>query len=132
MAVMLTAKTQVKVGELVVKNLTSVPSFSETKSTIEVTALEHEARVYIAGLKEPADSLEFSGYYDGAEFKKLRDLAEAGEQEIEITLPDGVKITFTGDVSVAIGELAVGEATTFTMAVTPKTEIDFDFSAIQE
>lgn len=45
MAIMLTAKTQVKVGELIVKNITSVPSFSETKSTVEVTSLENEARV---------------------------------------------------------------------------------------
>lgn len=131
MAIMLTAKTQVKVGELIVKNITSVPSFSETKSTVEVTSLENEARVYIAGLKEPAESLEFQGYYDGVEFKKLRDLAEAGEQSIEIKLPDGVVISFTGDVSVAIGELAVGEATTFTMRVTPKTEIAFNFTALQ-
>lgn len=50
MAIMLTAKTKVQVGDLVVKNITSVPSFSETKSTVEVTSLENEARVYIAGL----------------------------------------------------------------------------------
>ena len=55
MAIMLTAKTKVQVGDLVVKNITSVPSFSETKSTVEVTSLENEARVYIAGLKEPAE-----------------------------------------------------------------------------
>ena len=83
-------------------------------------------------VKEPAESLEFQGYYDGAEFKKLRDLAEAGEQEIQITLPDGVVISFTGDVSVAIGELSVGEAVQFTMAVTPKTDIAFNFEALQQ
>ena len=47
---MLTAKTKVVIGDLEVKNLTSVPAFNETKSTIEVTTLENEARVYIAGL----------------------------------------------------------------------------------
>lgn len=77
-------------------------------------------------------ALEFQGYYDGAEFKKLRDLCEAGEQPIEIKLPDGVVISFTGDVSCAIGELSVGEAATFTMAVTPKTEIAFNFTALQQ
>ena len=83
-------------------------------------------------MKEPAESLEFQGYYDGVEFKKLRDKAEAGEQEIQITLPDGVVISFTGDVSVAIGELSVGEATTFTMSVTPKSEIAFNFEALAQ
>ena len=77
-------------------------------------------------------ALEFQGYYDGVEFKKLRDKAEAGEQEIQITLPDGVVISFTGDVSVAIGELAVAEATTFTMSVTPKSEISFNYDALAQ
>ena len=45
MAIMLTAKTKVQVGDLVVKNISNVPSFSETKSTVEVTSLENEARV---------------------------------------------------------------------------------------
>lgn len=47
---MLSAKTKVELGDLVVKNLTSIPSFNETKSTLEVTTLDNEARVYISGL----------------------------------------------------------------------------------
>lgn len=133
MAIQLSAKTEVKVGELVVKNLTSIPSFSEQKSTVEVTSLDNEGRVYINGLKEPNESLEFSGFYDGAEFKKLRDLAEQGGQhEIQIKLPDGVTISFTGEISVAIGELSVGEAMTFVLAITPNTDVTFDFTAIGE
>ena len=49
MAIMLSAKTQVKVGDLIVKNITSVPSFSEQKATVETTSLENEGRTYIAG-----------------------------------------------------------------------------------
>lgn len=132
MAIMLSAKTKVMIGELHVKNLTSVPAFNETKATLEVTSLDNEARVYISGLKEPAESLEFSGYYEAAEFKKLRDLAEqGGQQDISIELPDGLVISFKGEISVGLGEIAVGEAPTFTLAITPGTELDFDFSACE-
>ena len=42
---MLSAKTKVELRELVVKNLTSIPAFNETKATLEVTTLDNEARV---------------------------------------------------------------------------------------
>ena len=133
MAIMLSAKTKVMIGDLHVKNLTSVPAFNETKATLEVTSLDNEARVYISGLKEPAESLEFSGYYEAAEFKKLRDLAEqGGQKDISIELPDGLVISFKGEISVGLGEIAVGEAPTFTLAITPATELDFDFSACED
>jgi hypothetical protein len=132
MAIMLSAKTKVMIGDLHVKNLTSVPAFNETKATLEVTSLDNEARVYISGLKEPAESLEFSGYYEAAEFKKLRDLAEqGGQQDVSIELPDGLVISFKGEISVGLGEIAVGEAPTFTLAITPGTEFEFDFSACE-
>lgn len=128
---MLSAKTKVELGELVVKNLTSIPALNETKSTLEVTSLENEARVYISGLKEPAESLEFSGYYDAVEYKKLRDLVAAGgQQTCKITLPDGLIITFQCEVSVGLGEITVGEAPTFTMALTPSSEFDFNFTGV--
>ena len=42
---MLSAKTKVELGTLVVKNLTSIPALTETKSTLEITSLDNEARV---------------------------------------------------------------------------------------
>ena len=45
MAIMLSAKTKVTIGDLHVKYLTSVPAFNETKATLEVTSLDNEARV---------------------------------------------------------------------------------------
>ena len=129
---MLTAKTKVVIGDLEVKNLTSVPAFNETKSTIEVTTLENTQRVYIAGLAEPAEALEFSGYYDGPEYKKLRDIAEDGQAKtVEITLPDGLVISFDGEISVGLGELAVGEALSFTLSITPTTELEFNFASVE-
>ena len=126
---MLSAQTKVKIGDIEVKGLTNVPALNETKSTLEVTALENTQRVYISGLKEPAESLEFTGFYEAAEYKKLRDLAEAGEeQEVEISLPDGVKISFTAEISVGLSEVTVGEAIQYTLALTPTGEFAFDFA----
>ena len=126
---MLSAQTQVKIGDTIVKGLTNVPALNETKSTLEVTALENTQRVYISGLKEPAESLEFTGFYEAAEYKKLRDLAEAGEeQDVEISLPDGVKISFTAELSVGLSEVTVGEAIQYTLALTPTGEFSFDFA----
>ena len=47
---MLSAQTKVKIGDIEVKGLTNVPALNETKSTLEVTALENTQRVYISGL----------------------------------------------------------------------------------
>ena len=64
-----------------------------------------------------------------AEYKKLRDLAEAGEeQDVEISLPDGVKISFTAEISVGLSEVTVGEAIQYTLALTPTGEFAFDFA----
>ena len=52
---MLSAQTKVKIGDIEVKGLTNVPALNETKATLEVTALENTQRVYISGLKEPAE-----------------------------------------------------------------------------
>lgn len=129
---MLSAKTKVQIGDIEVKGLTNVPALNETKATLEVTALENTQRVYISGLKEPAESLEFTGYYEASEYKKLRDLAEAGEeQEVVITLPDGVTIEFTAEISVGLSEVTVGEAIQYTLALTPTGEFAFDFTAIE-
>lgn len=76
-------------------------------------------------------ALEFTGYYDAVEYKKLRDLVDAGgQQTCKITLPDGLVITFQCEVSVGLGEITVGEAPVFTMALTPASEFDFDFSGV--
>ena len=126
---MLSAQTKVKIGDIEVKGLTNVPALNETKATLEVTALENTQRVYISGLKEPAESLEFTGYYEAASYKQLRDLAELGEeQDVEITLPDGVKISFTAEISVGLSEVTVGEAIQYTLALTPTGEFAFDFA----
>ena len=82
-------------------------------------------------VKEPAESLEFTGYYDAVEYKKLRDLvAVGGQQTCKITLPDGLIISFQCEVSVGLGEITVGEAPTFTMALTPSSEFDFNFTGV--
>ena len=132
MAGLLSAKTVVTLDGTAVKNLTSIPSITEVKSQVETTTLDNEARVYIGGLKETPEALEFEGIYVGADYKAIKAIADAGTAvEVKITLPDQVAISFQAEVSVGLGEVAVGEALTFTMSLTPMSEFSFDFAQLQ-
>lgn len=132
MAGLLSAKTKVELDGTAVKNLTSIPAFTEVKSQVETTTLDNDARVYIAGLKETPEALEFEGIYVGSDYKAIKTIADAGNAvEVKITLPDQVAISFQAEVSCGLGEVAVGEALTFTMSLTPMSEFVFDFAQLQ-
>lgn len=108
-------------------NLQEIPDIGGDIDTVEVTTLADAAHTYINGLLDYGDALEFTFLYDKTQFTTLRGLA--GTKYWQVGLPDGTggavgtKATFQGESSVRINGVGTNEAITYTLSVTPNTDI---------
>ena len=88
---------------------------------IEITTLADAAHMYIDGLKDYGDSLEFKFLYEEAQFTTLNSLNESQNWKVE--LPDGAACSFGGTCSVKLDGVGVGAALTYTLAIKPNSEM---------
>lgn len=104
-------------------NLQEIPDMGGDIDTVEVTTLEDAAHMYINGLKDYGDSVDFSFLYEKTQFTALAALE--GEIEWKVTLPDSTTITFDGQPSVKLNGVGTNEAMTYTLSVTPTSAMVF-------
>ena len=108
-------------------NLQEIPDIGGDIDTVEVTTLADSAHTYINGLLDYGDALEFTFLYDKTQFTTLRGLT--GTKYWQVGLPDGAngavstKATFQGESSVRLNGVGTNEAITYTLSVTPNTDI---------
>lgn len=102
-------------------NLLEIPDLGGEVEAVEITTLADSAHVYIDGLKNYGDSLEFKFNYEGAQFTALNALT--GTQEWQVELPEGETCTFSGSCSVRLDGVGINAALTYTLAVKPSTEM---------
>lgn len=116
----------------ILEGLVSVPALGSEPSQIDVTNLSSANKAYIKGLQDTS-SLSFGFIYQqydktaGSNFKTLRDLAEEDSVDWEITLPDGVSFTFSGQCSCWTDEIPVDDALKMTLSITIGTDIEVNF-----
>lgn len=103
--------------------------------TVETTTLAQGTRTYITGLKNVGDSLEFTFLYDEAQFSALNGSTFAGKDiHWAVIMPDGTGSTgdnpvyktvfkFNGEGNTTLAGVGVGDALTYTLAITPSTQI---------
>lgn len=104
--------------------LKEVPDLGYSQDSVEVTSLTDASRVYIRGLLDMGDELEFSFWYDKDQFQTLYNLMEEGSNlKWKIELSDGLIITFDGSCSVTLGSIGVGDEIEYTLSVAPSTMI---------
>lgn len=120
---------KVLVGEVEITGVTDIPALGATPEKIDVTTLADSERKYIQGIKDFGD-LEFTVLYDEegsdtANYSYLEGLKDAQDTSVEIQLKDGSKFNFTGQISVAMNEVAVNAALAFTMSVALSSDIQF-------
>ena len=116
-----------------VDNLTNFPDLLGTIDTVEVTTLQNAMRVYIPGLADLGNSLDFEFIYDKTVFNSLNTIKEAGtRQSFELDLPDGVKISWAGHIGLTLNGKGPGEALTFTVQIVPDTDMAIDFSSAEQ
>ena len=102
-------------------NLQEIPDLGGESEAIEVTTLSDAAHLYIDGLLNYGDSLEFKFLYEKTQFTTLQGID--GESKWKVELPDGTACTFNGTGSVRLDGVGVNSAITYTLAVKPTSEM---------
>lgn len=108
-------------GENVLTNLQEIPDLGGEVEAIEITTLADAAHMYVDGIKNYGDSLEFKFLYEEAQFTTLNGLKD--NQEWKVSLPDGATCSFGGSCSVRLDGVGVNAALTYTLSIKPNTEM---------
>ena len=100
--------------EVVVKN---VPQIMAKRSNLETTTLKDDSRTFIQGIRESAESFDFTANYDATVFGELNELTEP--QKCAVIYSDGSGYTWEGLISAAVSEAAVDAVLEMVVSVTP-------------
>ena len=112
-------------------DIVSYPDISGAPNSIEVTTLSDPAQVYIPGIKQTPDGLEFSTYYDQATYVTLTTTYEngvthdfsiwfGGTETNGVATPDG-SLGITAYLTVSLPGGGVDEARGMTVTLMPTT-----------
>lgn len=110
-------------GETVLTNLMEIPELGGEQEKIEVTTLADAAHMYVDGLLNYGESLAFKFLYEKEQFSDLNALE--GSQVWKVTLPDGAICSFGGTASVKLDGVGVNAAVTYTLNITPDSEMEW-------
>lgn len=102
-------------------NLQEIPDLGGETEAIEVTTLADAAHMYINGLINYGDSLEFKFLYEKEQFNTVCGLTDVYEWKVE--LPDATTCTFKGTCSAKFDGVGINSALTYTLAIKPNSEM---------
>lgn len=102
-------------------DMQEIPELGKNKDKIEITTLQSPAHEYTDGLDNYGDSLGFKFLYKTEQFNMLA--AFTGSKQWRVTLPDGTTCTFGGSSSVKLDGVGVNAALTYTLSITPNSEM---------
>lgn len=102
-------------------NLQEIPDLGGEADSVEVTTLDDTAHMYINGLLDYGDSLDFTFLYDKTQFTTLNGLS--GTVSWKVTLPGtgGATASFDGEPSVKLNGVGVNDAITYTLSIKPSS-----------
>jgi hypothetical protein len=106
-------------------NLQEIPDLGGSADSVEVTTLDDVAHMYINGLLDYGDSLDFTFLYEKTQFTALAALT--GSISWKVTLPGtgGLTATFDAEPSVKLNGVGVNDAITYTLSLKPSSAIAF-------
>lgn len=108
-------------------NLQEIPDMGGSTDSVEVTTLMDGAHMYIAGLKDYGDSIDFTFLYEPTQFTALNTLI--GDNSWKLSLPDGIggaidtTCTFTRECSVRLLGKTYNDAMQYTLSIKPTSEM---------
>lgn len=108
-------------GDEELTNLQEIPELGGDTEAIDITTLADGAFMYMDGIKNYGDSLEFKFLYEKTQFTTLNALDDVSTWKVE--LPDGATCTFTGTSSVKLEGVGVNAAITYILAIKPNSEM---------
>jgi hypothetical protein len=95
------------------------PQILGSRSALETTTLSDDAQTFIPGIRQQAETLDFTANYDAEEMATINALTAV--QKCELAFSDGSKFTWDGYVSAAINEGSVDAVVEMTISITPTT-----------
>lgn len=105
---------------IVLTNLQEIPDLGGDTEGIDITTLADPAYMYMDGIKEYGDSLEFVFLYEKEQFIALQGLPKA---TWKVELPDGTTCKFNGTCSVKLSGVGVNAAINYTLGIKPTSEM---------
>ena len=104
-------------------NLQEIPDIGGSADSVEVTPLADDAHMYINGLLDYGDSLDFTFLYEKTQFTTLSGLT--GSQNWKVTLPGtgGATASFDAEPSVRLNGVGVNDVITYTLSLKPSSAI---------
>ena len=93
------------------------PVILAKRSSVETTTLSDDARTYIPGIRETAESFDFTANYDSEIFATLNALTAA--QKCALVFSDGSGYTWDGNISASVNEAAIDAVLEMTISITP-------------
>lgn len=100
-------------------SIKDTPVILAKRSSVEVTCLDDDARRYIQGIRETAESFDFTCNYDKEQFATLNALTAA--QKCALIFSDNSGYTWEGMISVSVNEASVDAVLEMTVSITPTT-----------
>lgn len=102
-------------------NLQEIPELGGETEAIDITTLDDGAYMYMDGLKNYGDSLEFKFLYEKEQFTTLEGLE--GSIQWQVELPDATTCSFNGTSSVRFEGVGVNASLTYLLAIKPNSEM---------
>ena len=106
---------------VILKDLQEFPDLGGDTDSVEVTTLDDAAHLYIPGLDDYGDSVDFTFLYVKEQFKTLAALEDTQTWKVEF--PDGTSCTFDGMCSVKLDGAGVNDPLTYTLSIKPSSEM---------
>lgn len=99
------------------------PSVLGKRSALETTSLTDDAQTYIQGIRQQAETFDFTANYDDSVFNTINTLTAV--QKCELAFSDGSKFTWEGWISASVNEGSVDSVLEMTISITPTTVPSF-------
>ena len=106
-------------------NLQEIPDLGGDADSVEVTTLDDTAHMYIKGLLDYGESMDFTFLYDKTQFTTLNGLTGTISWKVSLPGTSALTATFDGESSVKLNSVGVNDAITYTLSVKPSTAITF-------
>ena len=114
--------TTLKYGSSSATTTIEIKDFPEIlggRSALETTTLSDDAQTYIPGIRQQAESFDFTANFNAQEMATINALTAV--QKCELAFSDGSKFAWDGYISARINEGSVDSVLEMTISITPTT-----------
>ena len=95
-----------------------MPATGQAGGTVEITTSSDPVKVYIADRPDTGD-MDFTYNYTSENFASAQAVCDKTEKDINIKLPDGTSVEYSGSLQTWINEVSVGSAIECTLHTVP-------------